>query len=278
MLFSEKLRLLRKENALTQEDLSEKLNVSRQAITKWESGEGMPDIDNLKQISVLFNVSIDELVKEDKNVTIKNKGQFSYTQKLEIDHIKHFDIHICDGYSLNIWRACDESVKVELSSNEEEKLNELYEVKFDNLYNKLDIDIETKKHVRDAIVDLYLPEKYINDIELNAKMKILNVVDIDFKKIEYDGKLKYLNVKNSVGAIVLNTTKCDVEVDYDKLDGSLEINTFNSVTRVSLPKEANYKTILKGRKNEFIDAINTENSKNLIELNGINSKLFVIQK
>ena len=103
-------------------------------------------------------------------------------------------------------------------------------------------------------------------------------MDIDFKKIEYDGKLKYLNVKNSVGAIVLNTTKCDVEADYDKLDGSLEINTFNSVTRVSLPKEANYKTILKGRKNEFIDAINTENSKNLIELNGINSKLFVIQK
>ena len=57
MLFNEKLKLLRKENNLTQEDLSEKLNVSRQAITKWESGDGIPDIDNLKHylISPLMN-------------------------------------------------------------------------------------------------------------------------------------------------------------------------------------------------------------------------------
>ena len=62
MLFNEKLKLIRKENKLTQEELADKLNVSRQAITKWESAEGMPDIVNLNQISKLFNVSIDELV------------------------------------------------------------------------------------------------------------------------------------------------------------------------------------------------------------------------
>ena len=73
MLFSEKLKLLRKKNSLTQEELADKLNVSRQAITKWESGDGIPDIDNLKQLSILFNVTIDELVKEDKNVKVKGK-------------------------------------------------------------------------------------------------------------------------------------------------------------------------------------------------------------
>ena len=65
MLFNEKLKMLRKEKNLTQEELAEKLNVSRQAITKWESGDGTPDIENLKQVSVLFNTTIDELVKEE---------------------------------------------------------------------------------------------------------------------------------------------------------------------------------------------------------------------
>ena len=56
MLFTEKLKMLRKEKNLTQEELAEKLNVSRQAITKWECGDGTPDIENLKQISILFNI------------------------------------------------------------------------------------------------------------------------------------------------------------------------------------------------------------------------------
>ena len=80
MLFSEKLKKLRKENGLTQEDLAFKLNVSRQAITKWECDEGIPDIENLKQISILFGVSIDELVKEDKDVNVDIKKQFQYLQ------------------------------------------------------------------------------------------------------------------------------------------------------------------------------------------------------
>ena len=70
MLFNEKLKELRKSKEFTQEELAEELNVSRQAITKWESGEGVPDIENLKQISILFNITIDELIKEDKKVDI----------------------------------------------------------------------------------------------------------------------------------------------------------------------------------------------------------------
>ena len=92
MLFNEKLKKLRKEKNLTQEDLAERLNVSRQAITKWESGEGVPDIENLKQISIYFDVSIDELVKE--NLTIINSEKYSYNEELDIEHSKHFDIII----------------------------------------------------------------------------------------------------------------------------------------------------------------------------------------
>ena len=73
MLFNEKLKMLRKGSKMTQEQLAEKLNVSRQAITKWETGDGVPDIENLKQISKVFNITIDELVKEEKNVQSNEK-------------------------------------------------------------------------------------------------------------------------------------------------------------------------------------------------------------
>ena len=276
MLFSEKLKKLRKENNLTQEELADKLNVSRQAITKWESGDGIPDIENFKQISILFNLTIDELVKEDKDIS--NNSKSNYISTLEIDHNKHFDINIAKVYELNLSASNDELVKVELISNEEEHIEEYYKVKFDDLYNKLDIDIKSKKDINDIKVNLYLPSKYINEIELKSKIKILNIDGLNCEKLEYDGILKYLNVKNSKTRIILNTTKSDIEADYDKFEGVLEVNTFNSISRVKLPKESIYKTILKGKKNEFIDAVTMEDANNIIELNGINSKLIIIEK
>ena len=278
MLFNEKLKMLRKEKNLTQEELAEKLNVSRQAITKWESGDGTPDIENLKQVSVLFNTTIDELVKEEKNITTKIEEKYTYIEELEIEHTKHFDIHISKIYELNIIPNDEEKVKVKLISNKEENLKENFKITFDDLYYKLDIDIKSKKQIQDMVINMYLPEKYINDIELNSKIKILNISNLELNKLEYDGDLKYLNVKNSKGEIVLNTTKCDIEANYDKSEGMLEVNTINSVARVEVPKGTEYKTILKGIKNEFIDAVNTENSNNVIELNGINSKLIIIEK
>ncbi|HEY8419481.1 MAG TPA: DUF5680 domain-containing protein [Clostridia bacterium] len=66
MIFCEKLQLIRKSKGLTQEELAEELDVSRQAVAKWESGQAYPDISNLIQISNLFNVTIDYLVKDQK--------------------------------------------------------------------------------------------------------------------------------------------------------------------------------------------------------------------
>ena len=278
MLFNEKLKMLRKENNYTQEELSEKLNVSRQAITKWESGEGIPDIENLKQISILFNTTIDELVTEDKTITMEERKKYVFRKELDIDHTKHFDINMGKIKELNIMSNDLEEVKVEVMSNSEENLEDSFKIKFDDLYNKLDIDIKNKKNIDDITINLYIPEKYINDIELNSKIKTLNISNIDINKLEYDGSLKYMNVRCSKGEIVLNTTKCDVEVEYDKLDGRLEVNTFNSTSRVTLPKDNTYKTILKGVKNEFVDASSTDSSNNIIELNGVNSKLIIIEK
>ena len=62
MIFSEQLSKLRKEANLTQEDLAEKCQVSRQAIAKWESGESVPTIEKFIILAGLFEMSLDELV------------------------------------------------------------------------------------------------------------------------------------------------------------------------------------------------------------------------
>lgn len=63
MKLSDKIIGLRKSNGMSQEDLAEKLNVSRQAISRWESGTAMPDASNILQLSKLFGVTTDYLLK-----------------------------------------------------------------------------------------------------------------------------------------------------------------------------------------------------------------------
>ena len=66
MEFHEKLQELRKQKNLTQEELSEILFVSRTAISKWESGESLPDIERCKRLADIFGVSMDDLVNYEK--------------------------------------------------------------------------------------------------------------------------------------------------------------------------------------------------------------------
>lgn len=70
MEFGEKLQELRKSKGMTQEELAEELYVSRTAVSKWESGRGLPNIDSLKQLSVYFCVSIDDLLSADRLITV----------------------------------------------------------------------------------------------------------------------------------------------------------------------------------------------------------------
>ena len=74
MAFSEKLYELRKKRGLSQEELAEALDVSRQAISKWESGRAMPEAGKLLTVSEYFGVSLDELMKE-KAQTIQSVPQ-----------------------------------------------------------------------------------------------------------------------------------------------------------------------------------------------------------
>lgn len=64
MSFSEKINMIRNHNKLSQEEMADKLDVSRQTISKWESGISYPEIDKLISISEIFEVSVDYLLKD----------------------------------------------------------------------------------------------------------------------------------------------------------------------------------------------------------------------
>lgn len=66
MEFHEKLQQLRKQHNFTQEQLAERLFVSRTAVSKWESGRGYPNLESLKHLSKLFGISIEELLSNDE--------------------------------------------------------------------------------------------------------------------------------------------------------------------------------------------------------------------
>lgn len=68
MTLGEKLKEARKQNGLSQEQLSEKLGVSRSAVAKWETDKGIPDVDNLKALSQLLGVSIDYLLDSGEEI------------------------------------------------------------------------------------------------------------------------------------------------------------------------------------------------------------------
>lgn len=65
-MFSDKLQMLRKNHYLSQEQLADKLGVSRQSVSKWESGQGYPEIEKLLALSDYFKVSLDYLLKDEE--------------------------------------------------------------------------------------------------------------------------------------------------------------------------------------------------------------------
>lgn len=83
MELRDKLILLRKGKELSQADLAEILNVSRQAISRWEVGTSVPSMDNLSALSRLYNVSVDSLMRPDNNAETIVKEQVNNEEKEE---------------------------------------------------------------------------------------------------------------------------------------------------------------------------------------------------
>ena len=81
MEFKEKLQILRTQLRMSQEELAARLSISRQSVTKWENGQSFPDIQNLIQLSDIFKVSIDRLVKDNDTCSLNLFGQQQFANQ-----------------------------------------------------------------------------------------------------------------------------------------------------------------------------------------------------
>ena len=95
MTVGEKIQKLRKDRGISQDHLATELNVTRQAISKWETGDSIPDIDNLVKLSTMFNVSLDYLLKNQEQ-TEHNTAE-SVTVEV-LDDIDDLDSHHGYGF------------------------------------------------------------------------------------------------------------------------------------------------------------------------------------
>jgi Predicted transcriptional regulators len=82
MTFGEKLKVLRKEQGYSQEELAQHLDVSRQAVSKWESDRGTPETEKLLQISNLFGVTLDYLLKEEATQDPGNEAGYYVSREM----------------------------------------------------------------------------------------------------------------------------------------------------------------------------------------------------
>jgi transcriptional regulator with XRE-family HTH domain len=141
MTLAEKLKTVRKQTGMSQEQLAEKLHVSRQAITKWETGGGTPDIENLKAISQLFEISIDELVTGE--IPEYESEDYLYESITEYDVVepKKFDIHLGGAHQLVLVGKNSGKLQVRLASNMLTKIADLYRVRIDDTRRRIDVDL-----------------------------------------------------------------------------------------------------------------------------------------
>ena len=107
MNIGKQIQMIRKENKITQQKMAEDLAVSRQAISKWESGKSIPDIENLMYISSLYSISLDSLVKDDPRVSMKVIADTG-ARKWHLVNILFFIALLMNivwvGYQYSVWQ------------------------------------------------------------------------------------------------------------------------------------------------------------------------------
>ena len=294
MTFAEKLKDLRKQKGISQEQLAEKIYVSRQAITKWESGNGLPDIENLIAISSLFNESLDSLLSEEKSLITKNEFLYESRTEYDLDSPKKIDLRVGTAHEVIIEKTKDEKIQVIAAANKLPYLAQQVKVKIVENKKRMDVIVKHSTDLSDiaAMDNLFIlvriPEKFVADLELASELENLKIRDITFDAIEFDGKAKNAFITNANGHVELNTNS-NIKVEVKGVKGKIDLNHFHAISKVTFAQGQAYYLKNAGRFTRFVDS----NSKILVgkretqdpsepidlivELNGWKSETQIIQ-
>ncbi len=285
MKFADKLKNIRKKIGISQEELADKINVSRQAVTKWETGKGIPDIDNMIALATLFNVSLDDLLLDKKSETPESEYMFESVTEYDIDSSKNFDINLGSASSVFVTGYEGEKLYIKLSSNKIPSLKKGLKVKIDD---STDIDIKrqldiTKEELKEGLlIFIKLPNNYIKKMELSVHSKNIELQSLNCENIELDVKTGKISLKDLIGDVEINCNQ-DVSIHSNSLGGSLSLNQFNAMSRLFIPENFSFRAVKKGigtkiyyeRQGEKVESFSENDSENKIEFNGIKSELII---
>lgn len=291
MDFGQKLKEIRKEQGLSQEQLAEKIGVSRQAITKWETGKGMPDIENMMILAEIFKTTIDELVSNaTSTMAAANATNATYTSETiyDIDCETHFDICLRNANKIFLCTGEDEKLHVKLESDTIEDLQSVFKVKLDENKDRLDVNCLNKKgmskfEVAEALnITITLPKNLSKHCEVAASANELTIDGLEVRRLEYDGDAKKVYIANSKGSIEL-TGKSDYDITVENLCGRIDVNQWRAKTVIHIPEEIPYQVKNKGRMSKVFcrkagenqELPNTPDSENEVSVSGIFSELMI---
>ena len=290
MTFAENLKMLRKQAGMSQEQLAEKIGVSRQAVTKWETGAGIPDIENIMAISTLFDISIDDLLSNESGSKKLPETEYLYESVTEydIDESKRYDMKLGGAKRLILAGYEGEKIRVRLGSNTFSTLQNDFKVKIDDIRKRIDIDIKRRNGVTEATakneVDIFvqIPVQYVDKIECEVHAETVEIRSIECENIELGVKTSKLVMENIIGWVEVDCN-LDMEIMCDSLNGEIAINQVSATSKMHLPKEAVFQAVAKGigtsisyeKAGQRAERFDTPEADNVIELNGIKSELII---
>lgn len=288
MTLAEKLKSIRKQAGMSQEQLAEKLGVSRQAVTKWETDAGIPDIENVIAISALFDISIDELLSNEKGAKKPTDYLFESITEYDIDEPKRFDMKF-GGAKKFVLSGCEsEKIRIRLVSNTLSTLPNDFKVKIDDIRKRIDVDVNRRNGVseakakEDVSIFVQIPSPYIWKIECAVNADTVEIRSLECDSIELDVKTPHIALEDVSGTVEINCN-LDMEVVCRPLNGEVDINQVSATSKILIPENAVFTAVTKGigtsisyeKDGRQAERFDTPDAENIIELNGIKSELVI---
>lgn len=288
MTFAEKLKSIRKQAGMSQEQLAEKLGVSRQAVTKWETDAGVPEIENIMAISALFDISIDSLLSNEKGAKKPTEYLYESVTEYDIDEPKRYDMKLGGAKQLILSGYEGEKIRVRLVSNTMRTLQNDFKVRIDDIKKRIDVDVNRKNGVTEAMakdavsIFVQIPKPYIGKIECAINAETVEIRSLECDSIELDTKTSKIMLEDIAGTVEINCN-LDMEVLCRTLHGEVAINQISATSKIHVPEGVAFTAIAKGIATSISyekDGKQTENfskpdAENVIELNGIRSELVI---
>lgn len=285
-MLAERIKNLRKEAGLSQEQMAERLGVSRQAVTRWETGLGTPDLDNLVSVADLFGVTVDGLLR-DAPATEMQQGdeeaaRFTSLTQCDVFSPRDFDIDFGNVRRVELTGSTSSKVSVLLMSDELEGIEGALKVRLEPDGKNFDIEVVscgdiTAAQARSALdVRIQVPAAWENHIELTGSADEVCLSRLAASGIEVGGKFQTVELADVIGHVELDTNQ-DVRIACTTMPARLDVNQVSGTSELRVPKDTPLSLRKRGIANHIVlDGVGeAEGAEHLVEINGMKSELTI---